>query len=155
MTVQNIYMVHIVSLRSSWIVFLFCSWQSSWKWHQTDCGGFVQTWVQGLRPRSQMDQRWVLTLISLTTEMDKIHTGYIKRHSLWTFWLLYTRKASCLMVTNIDIAVIFHGMTKNVTQSLLLLNSTMSWVTAWYTTYSTCPLLHASVHTVIQNSPWR
>ncbi len=36
-----------------------CSWQPSWKRHQTDCGGSFQTWVQGSRPRSQMDQWWV------------------------------------------------------------------------------------------------
>lgn len=42
---------------------------------------------------------------------------------------------------------------ENMAQSLLLLNSTMSWVTVWYTGCSTCPLLHASVCTFIQNSP--
>lgn len=55
---------HVVPVfDDSWlfVFLLFCSWQPSWKRHQTDCGGSVQTWVQGPRPGGQMDQWWVIS----------------------------------------------------------------------------------------------
>lgn len=146
---------NVKQLNNSWLY--FCSRQPSWKQHQTGRGGSVQTWVQSPWPGGQMDQWWVIHYIHCTcwnserfllipSATDGLkwikNAGYIGHlpggdiyfyegisiRLQWGFIVfLITDKAVirlyCMPVPWID------KISTHVAS--LLLNYTITWVTAW------------------------
>lgn len=77
-------LTHVVHIWPEQPVACFYSGQPSWKRHQADCGGLVQTWVQGPRPRGQMDQWWVMLQTDCNCCKPELF-GWI-RLRLWQGW---------------------------------------------------------------------